>query len=170
MRLLSALVPTFASDRSWRFDVPVEQLWERVTAVEEYDRWWPWLAEFDPDGGFTRGASWGCTVAPPLPYRIRFALVLEDVRPERLVCARVIGDIRGAAVLTIDGGGGTSRARLRSELAPANPLLRGVGVTARPLILWGHDWVLDSGQRQFAERAFAGADPASSVRAEPTES
>jgi hypothetical protein len=154
MRLLSALVPSFASDRTWTFDVPVERLWSRVTATEEYPTWWPWLAEFEPDGGFARGASWSCTVAPPLPYRIRFALELEEVRPPRLVRARVRGDIRGDAELTLVEGSGGSVARLRSDLSPANPLLRGVGVTARPLIAWGHDWVLDSGQRQFVERAF----------------
>jgi hypothetical protein len=153
MRLLSALVPAFASDRSWSFDVPVDRLWSRVTAVEEYPRWWPWLAEFRPDGGFEQGAAWSCTVAPPLPYRIRFDVVLEEVRPGRLVRARVRGDIRGDAVLTIDDAAQGSRARLVSQLSPANPVLRGVGLTARPLIAWGHDWVLDSGQRQFVQRA-----------------
>ncbi|UDY35174.1 SRPBCC family protein [Dermatobacter hominis] len=160
MRLPSALVPTFASDRSWHFDVPVEHLWSRVTATDEYARWWPWLADFDPGGGFRTGASWTCTVAPPLPYRIRFRLAIDEVQPARLVRARVTGDIRGEALLTIDAGEGDSVARLRSRLSPANPLLQGFGVTARPLISWGHDWVLDSGQRQFVERAFAPApDP-----------
>jgi hypothetical protein len=158
VRLLTALVPSFASDRSWTFDVPAEHLWARVTAVDEYAAWWPWLAEFHPDGGFARGAAWSCLVAPPLPYRIRFRLVLEEVRPARLVRARVSGDIRGDAQLTIDETDRGCQARLRSDLSPANPLLRGVGVTARPLIAWGHDWVLDSGQRQFAQRALSTDD------------
>ena len=160
MRLPSALVPTFRSDRSWCFDVPAELLWARVTATDEYATWWPWLADFDPAGGFRVGESWTCTVAPPLPYRIRFRLAIEEVRPSRLVRARVSGDIRGEALLTFEPDDGATVARLRSQLSPANPILQGFGVTARPLIAWGHDWVLDSGQRQFVERAFAPApDP-----------
>jgi uncharacterized protein YndB with AHSA1/START domain len=168
MRLPSALVPTFRSDRSWRFDVAVDDLWSRLTATDRYPEWWPWLADFDADRGFRAGSSWTCTVVPPLPYRIRFRLSLDEVEPARLVTARISGDIRGDAVLTVgpaavvgDGGSdGGSEARLRSRLSPANPLLQGVGVTARPLVLRGHDWVLDNGQRQFVERAFAPApDP-----------
>jgi len=66
----------------------------------------------------------------------------------------VSGDVRGSARLTVqsnDGGG--SRARLRSDLAPANPVLRSFGLVARPVVEWGHDWVLDQGLRQFVGRA-----------------
>lgn len=161
MRLRPLSLPGFTSDRSWTFDVSGEALWRRVTATEEYPRWWPWLTEFDADAGFRRGAAWSCTVEPPLPYRVRFVLALETVRPAELVHARVSGDIRGEAELTIDAdrAGAGCVARLRSDLAPANPLLRGVAVAAYPLVLWGHDWVLDSGQRQFVQAAFPDLDP-----------
>jgi hypothetical protein len=41
-----------------------------------------------------------------------------------------------------------------SALRQANPLLRGFGMVARPLVEYGHDWILDEGRRQFVERAF----------------
>lgn len=159
MRLVPSLAPSFTSDRSWTFGVPADELWERLSSTAEYPAWWPWLVEFDATGGFRRGAVWSCVVEPPLPYRVRFRLTLEHVRAPVRVDARVSGDIRGDAVLTIVDDEGGSTARLRSDLVPTNPVLRGVGVVARPLVAWGHDWVLDSGQRQFLEHGVGGPGP-----------
>ncbi len=144
----------FRSDRGWSFDVDVDRLWDRFTTVEQYVEWWPWLRSFDPADGFRTGACWRCVVAPPLPYVVRFTVQLDRIDEGRRVDATVRGDVRGGAVLTVDGDGdGGSTARLRSELAPANPVLRSVGRVARPMVEWGHDWVLDQGLRQFVAAA-----------------
>lgn len=148
------MLGSFRSDRSWRFDVGVDRLWERLSATDEYRSWWPWLRSFRAPGGFEPDAEWTCAVAPPLPYVLRFTVRLDHVEPHRLVAASVDGDIGGTATLTIDGDDATSSARLVSSLHPRHPVLRGVGVVARPVIEHGHDWVLDQGRRQFTERAF----------------
>ena len=153
-----AMARSFRSDRGWSFEVGVDRLWDRFTTVEQYADWWPWLHAFDPVGGFRAGASWRCVVAPPLPYVVRFTVRLDRVEEGRRVDASVRGDVRGDATLTVgDDGRGGSTARLRSELAPANPVLRGVGLVARPMVEWGHDWVLDQGLRQFVSRALDGS-------------
>jgi hypothetical protein len=144
----------FRSDRDWTFEVGVDELWDRLSSYDRYCDWWPWLRRFDPDGGFADGASWACEVAPPLPYVVRFTVELERVEPGRAAFASVHGDVSGEAQLTVEPLTPTrSSARLRSRLAPSNPVLRGFGAVARPLVEWGHDWVLDQGRRQFVERA-----------------
>lgn len=143
----------FDSSRTWDFPVPADELWDRISAVQDYRRWWPWLRRFEPGRGLVRGARWTCEVVPPLPYVVRFTLRLDDVDPPWSAVATVSGDIRGAARLTMqDGPDGGTRASLVSRLAPAHPLLRGFGRVARPVVERGHDWVLDQGQRQFIER------------------
>lgn len=145
----------FLSDRDWAFDVDPDHLWGRIASVDEYARWWPWLRRFDPAGGLSEGAWWRCEVAPPLPYLVRFTVHLDHIEHGREAHATVTGDVRGEATLTVASTvHGGSRARLRSRLAPANPLLRSVGRMARPVVEWGHDWVLDQGRRQFVSRAF----------------
>ena len=42
---------TFPSDRSWEFDFDTAELWERLTAVEEYPRWWPHVRRVLHAGG-----------------------------------------------------------------------------------------------------------------------
>lgn len=143
-----------ASDRSWTFPLDADELWARLTDVEEYPRWWPWLRTFGRDGDFVRGARWECVVAPPLPYVVRFTVTLDRVDERRGAVASVSGDIRGDATLSVaDGTGGTSTARLRSRLTPSDPVLRRAALLVPPVTRWGHDWVLDQGRRQFVERA-----------------
>jgi hypothetical protein len=144
----------FRSDRAWRFDAERAELWTHLAAVEEYQRWWPWLRRFEPDDGLVAGATWACEVSPPLPYVVRFEIHLERVEIGHLVESTVSGDIEGTARLIVEPGASGTRARLVSALRPANPLLRGFGLVARPLIERGHDWILDEGRRQFVDRAF----------------
>ncbi len=147
---------TFASDREWSFGLAPERLWDRLTAVEEYDRWWPWLRHLDPDRGFVDSSLWRCVVAPPLPYVVRFTVALEHVVPRERVEATVDGDVRGTAQLSLRADGeGASLVRLTSDLAPANLVLRRFAMLAPALVGWGHDWVLEQGSRQFRQRALA---------------
>jgi hypothetical protein len=148
------VAPSFVSDRDWTFEVTPDELWSAMIETDRYPSWWPWLRRFDPGEGFETGARWHCEVAPPLPYVVRFSVTLDRIEHGSSARATVDGDVRGDALLTVeDLGGGRSSARLRSRLAPANPVLRNVGRVARPVVEWGHDWVLDQGRRQFVERA-----------------
>ncbi len=146
---------SFHSDRSWSFDVGCDDLWARICSTNDYSEWWPWLRAFDAGQGLVEAERWTCTVAPPLPYTVRFHVHLDRVEAARTVNARVSGDIAGTARLTIEPAAlGASTARLVSALHPTNPLLRGFGIVARPMVEFGHNWILDQGQRQFVERAF----------------
>jgi hypothetical protein len=140
------------SDRRYRFDVSPEGLWERISDVDEFCRWWPWLRGFEADE-LCAGEAWDCTVQPPLPYLLRFTIALEEVVPPRLVTACVTGDIVGDARLEVGAQDAGCVVRLQSDLAPGNRYLRAVASVARPLVRYGHDWVLDTGARQFSRRA-----------------
>lgn len=143
------------SDRRHRFDVDRAALWDRMTAVEEYQRWWPWLSALHA-GALAPGETWRATVRPPLPYVVRFAITIEEVDTPSLVTARIDGDIAGSARMEVSEDGSGSEVRLVSALSPRNRLLRSVAVFARPLVAYGHDWVLDAGFRQFSSRGLRG--------------
>jgi hypothetical protein len=146
----------FRSDRSWRFDVTSDVLWQHICDTDSYRTWWPWLRRFDPADGLAAATTWRCEVSPPLPYVVRFRVHHDVVDPARLVASTVSGDIGGTARLTIEPDGDGCTARLVSHLAPTNPILRTFGTVARPVVERGHDWVLDVGRRQFVERAMPG--------------
>ncbi|MGI8936667.1 MAG: SRPBCC family protein [Iamia sp.] len=140
------------SDRRWSFPATPERFWDVVASVDEYPTWWPWLRRFEADALAT-GARWKCTVSPPLPYRIRFDLRMEEVDRPWLARVSVTGDIRGSARMDVTPVDGGCQVRLRSDLVPAHPSLRVASAVTRPMIRWGHDWVLDTGVRQLRSRA-----------------
>jgi hypothetical protein len=140
------------SDRRWRFAVTPEALWARLADVDAYRSWWPWLRGLD-GAAFEVGSVWRCVVQPPLPYRLRFTLALEEVEAPRFVTATVAGDIVGHAAIDVGAADGGSELRLVSTLAPRNAVLRTVAGFTPHLARFGHDWVVDTGLRQFERRA-----------------
>ena len=141
------------SDRRFTFDRPPSEVWEVMGRTSAYTRWWPWLRRLDAKG-LVAGDVWSCHIQPPLPYFLRFTITLDEVVPEESASATVAGDITGTAVLRLAplGSGGTE-GRLVSDLAPASSILRAFAAVARPLVVWGHDWVLAEGIKQFEARA-----------------
>jgi len=140
------------SDR-W-YDLPADRaaVWDSFTSTRRYRAWWPWLTEFD-GVELAAGQQWSCTVSPPLPYLVRFRLELVEVDPPRSVRAVLTGDVVGNARLEVVVAGSASRVHLVSDLAPGNPALQVIARVAQPVVRRGHDWVLDTGARQFVERA-----------------
>lgn len=139
------------SDRHYLLQVTPEMAWATMRQVEHYQRWWPWLARFDGTA-LEAGQRWHCVVQPPLPYRVGFTVVLEEVKAAVCAVATVEGDIVGEARVDVVARGKGSELHLRSSLAPARPALQALAGIARPVVTLGHNWVLDTGARQFARR------------------
>ncbi len=132
--------------------LPLAEVWALISDVSHYRTWWPWLRVFEA-AGLAAGEEWRCVVQPPVPYPVRFRVEIEHIEAPRLVRAIVTGDVVGDATLTLDVGGTGCVATLRSSLAPGNTALTLVSRFAGPIARFGHDWVLDSGARQFIARA-----------------
>jgi uncharacterized protein YndB with AHSA1/START domain len=136
----------------YELPLPRGQAWSLISDVSNYRKWWPWLRVFDA-AALAPGEEWRCAVQPPVPYLVRFRVVIEEVEPAVRVQAKVVGDVVGAATLRMDDTAGGCLATLDSTLAPGNTALRMVSRYAGPIARFGHDWVLDSGARQFITRA-----------------
>jgi uncharacterized protein YndB with AHSA1/START domain len=148
-----------ASDRRYRFDATVEEVWTALAETAGYRRWWPWLTAFD-GGRLAVGEAWRCAVRPPLGYTVTFTIHLDDVVRATSVDARLTGEIRGDARIELEPSGDGSALRLTSTLAPGNRAFALLAAIARPVVRRGHDWVLDTGARQFAARALQPGDVA----------
>lgn len=150
---LRALRP-FRFDRTWTFAVSPDELWRVLTRTEDFRRWWPWLREFSGDGLVPGGRS-TCVVRAPVPYTLRFTVAVRELVPARLVDTVVAGDLAGPARLEIRAGedGDGSVARLAWEMELCRPMLRGAARFGRPVMEWGHDWVVTTGVEQFLGRA-----------------
>ena len=132
-------------DRTFTFAVPVEQVWATMTRLDCFSSWWSWLREFSVEGnGLEPGTVLHGVVAPPLPYRMRLDVVLEDCVPERSITALVHGDLEGAAQLTFDGDDAETRAHATWTVEMMQRPMRMAARIAPPLLRWGHDRVVEA--------------------------
>jgi hypothetical protein len=141
-----------ATEHCYELPIGREAVWALISDVSAYRTWWSWLRIFDA-AGLVAGDEWRCMVQPPLPYPVRFGVCIDSVEAPVSVRARIQGDVVGTAVLTFEETESGCTARLSSSLAPGNATLRLVSRLAAPVARFGHDWVLDSGARQFVARA-----------------
>ena len=63
-----------------RYELPLprEAVWSLMSQVERYRSWWPWLRQFEGEG-LSVGDEWRCMVQPPVPYLVRFRVVIDHV-------------------------------------------------------------------------------------------
>lgn len=140
------------TNRSFHFDVAPAVFWSAISAVDRYQSWWPWLRRFDAEP-LSAGARWACEVQPPLPYRVRFDVDLVEVHEPEWIRVEIRGDIVGSAGLEVADAGSGCDVHLRSSLSPRNPFLGLIGGLAPRLVRFGHDWVMETGARQFTREA-----------------
>lgn len=143
---------TITTVHQYELPLPRQEVWTLISQVSEYRAWWPWLRVFDASS-LAPDEEWRCEVQPPVPYLVRFRVAIEDVEPAVVVRAKVDGDVVGVASLRFSDTESGCLATLDSSLAPGNRALRMVSRFAAPIARFGHDWILDSGARQFITRA-----------------
>lgn len=140
----------FHTDRRYQIPLSPPELWGAIAEVDDFRGWWPWLRRFEGER-LAMGERWQCTVQPPLPYIVRFEVALDEVLEARSVGATISGDVVGEARLDITERSDGCEARLVSSLEPGHLLLRAMARFAAPVVRHGHDWVIDSGARQFLD-------------------
>ena len=136
------------------FPADPTQLWAAAEQFGMFQSWWGWLDEFHADApGLVAGNVLHGLVVPPVPCRLRLDIRLQRCEPPRLIVASVEGDLRGQAVLQLDGADDGTRATLTWSLEMRSAPLRAAARVAYPLMRWGHDRVLDMAVAGFRQRA-----------------
>lgn len=141
------------SKRRYDFAADRPRVWAAMGAVDEFRDWWPWLRRFESEG-LVAGDVWRCTVKPPLPYVMRFTVAIDAVVEHERIEATVGGDVTGTVRIELTDRTPGCRVQLTSALEPDSGWVRALTIVGRPLVSFGHDWVLDTGARQFYEHAF----------------
>jgi uncharacterized protein YndB with AHSA1/START domain len=148
----------FRFDGRWSFSATPDELWRAFSDTERLQEWWPWLRTLE-SSGLVEGTVSRCVVRAPVPYTVSVEIAINQVVPSRLVIAAVSGDLEGPARLDVAPQPGGSEARLSWELEARAPLLRAASLFARPVMDWGHKWVVDNGVRQFRRKALGEEPP-----------
>jgi hypothetical protein len=139
---------------TFRFTVTPEQLWDAIEQTGDFERWWSWLGEFKVAGaGLRSGTILTGVVSPPLPYRMRVRVELEDCVRPRSIDAAIHGDLEGRGTLRLsteplsrpspdDQSATTASVWWTIEMMQAP--MRLAARIGYPLLCWGHDRVVDA--------------------------
>jgi Polyketide cyclase / dehydrase and lipid transport len=132
-------------DRTFVFPVSVARLWTSLAEFDHFTSWWAWLQEFSADGdGLAPGTVFHGLVAPPLPYRMRLDVVIEECVAERSIVAAIHGDLEGTARLLFTGDDAETRVRATWSVEMMQRPMRLAARLGYPLLRWGHDRVVDA--------------------------
>jgi len=126
------------------FPAALEDFWR---AIEDFDRYqvrWPWLREFRTDAsGLVDGNVLRGTIVPPIPYRLHLQVRLHSCERLSVTKADLGGDLGGDATMYFDELEGGTRVRVQWTLLMATAPMRMAALVARPLLLWGHDRIVE---------------------------
>jgi carbon monoxide dehydrogenase subunit G len=129
------------------FPASPERVWGVLERFETLAATWPWLRELRVEGaGLQRGTVVRGVVTPPLPYRMRLVVVLDECVPGSSINATVHGDLEGWAHITFagdgDGDGAETRADATWTIEMTQPAMRVAARLAPRVLRWGHDRVV----------------------------
>lgn len=127
------------------FPAPAERVWTTVSQLDCFSTWWSWLRDFRVDGpGLEPGTVLRGTIVPPLPYRLRLRVVLDECVPPRHILASVHGDLEGVALVAFEGEGDETRVVASWTLEMMQQPIRLAARFAHPLLRWGHDRIVEA--------------------------
>jgi hypothetical protein len=132
----------------WRFDAPLEAVWDALIDVEQWPRWWPHVRDVrtldrgDASGlGARRRIRWSSR----LPYG--FTLDVETVEVARMarLRGRATGDMAGTGLWELWCDDAGSHVRYTWELALHTRWMRLAAPLMAPVFRWNHEGVMRSG-------------------------
>jgi carbon monoxide dehydrogenase subunit G len=125
------------------FAASPERVWGVLERFETLAATWPWLRELRVEGaGLQPGTVVRGVVRPPLPYRMRLVVVLDEGVPDSCITASVHGDLEGRAHIAFDGDGTETRADVSWTIEMMQPAMRVAARLAPRVLQWGHDHVV----------------------------
>ncbi len=142
--------------RSYRFPVPPAEVWSSIEDVQDFPTWWGWLGHFRVIGdGLQPGSVLEGTVTPPLPYRMRVRVTIDQCRRPERIDATVGGDLTGQALLRLAPADAGSEVAVAWTIEMRQRAMRAVARVAHPLLRWGHDRVVESTVAGFRQHLAA---------------
>jgi hypothetical protein len=146
----------------WRFEAPIEAVWEALTDVARWPEWWPHVKEVHTlaagdadDRGALRRIRWGSR----LPYGFVLEVRTIEVEPLARLRGAATGDLAGTGLWEVWRDGAGTRLRYTWNLAVHTAWMRVAAPLMAPVFRWNHEGVMRDGMRGLERRLALPARP-----------
>ena len=140
----------------WKFDAPIEKVWEHIKHSESWNEWWRGvirveeLKKGDDDGlGSIRRSTW----KSKLPYTLEFDSEIIRIEHLKLIEALAFGELDGSGLWKFfDEGDDKTRVQYDWKVKTTKPWMNLVAPLARPFFRWNHDVIMGWGEEGLKKR------------------
>jgi len=151
----------------WRFDAPIESVWDALADVESWPEWWTHVKEVRTlatgradDLGAVRRIRWGSR----LPYGFTLDVKTIEVEKHARLRGAATGDLAGTGLWELRRDGSGTRLRYTWNLAVHTRWMRIAAPFMAPVFRWNHEGVMRDGmqglERLLARKRCQVSDPA----------
>ncbi len=140
----------------WRFDAPIESVWETIKRSEHWHEWWKGVLRVvelktgDENGvGSVRRSTWKSA----LPYTIEFDSEILRVEPMKIIEARAFGELDGNGLWTFMAENeNLTRVRYDWTVKTTKPWMNYLAPIAKPFFRWNHNVIMNWGGDGLAKK------------------
>lgn len=139
----------------WRFESPLEPVWELIYRADEWPAWWRGVLKVErlKEGGAGHaGGVSRYTWKSRLPYLLTFELETTRVEPHAAIEGRAAGELAGTGRWQFSHDAGVTGVRYDWRVETTKPWMNLLAPLARPVFRWNHDVVMDWGADGLARR------------------
>jgi len=140
----------------WRFDAPLESVWDVIKRSEHWHEWWKGVVKVvelkagDGDGlGSIRRSTWKSA----LPYILEFDSEIVRIVPVTVIEARAFGELEGTGLWTLTAeDDNTTRVRYDWKVKTTKPWMNYISPIAKPFFRWNHNIIMGWGGKGLAAK------------------
>jgi hypothetical protein len=139
----------------WRFNSPLEPVWEMIYHSERWPSWWKGVEAVSlvKEGGLNHvGSIYRYTWKSKLPYRLKFDMQLTRVEPMTLIEGEALGELSGTGCWQLSSAGEVTTARYDWRVKTTKRWMNLLTPIARPFFKWNHDVVMRWGAEGLAKK------------------
>lgn len=140
----------------WRFDAPIEKVWEHIKDSERWHEWWRGVLKVEQlkagnaDGlGKIVRSTWKSA----LPYKLEFDSEVIRLEHLKLIEARAFGELEGIGRWTLTAENeNTTSVRYDWKVRTTKSWMNLLAPLAKPFFRWNHNVIMNWGGAGLAKK------------------
>ena len=140
----------------WRFDAPLEPVWNEIKATEDWSNWWKGVLDVEKsEDGDEKGigAIYRTTWKSALPYKLIFDSEVVRIENLKLIEARAFGELEGRGLWKFEAEGeNKTRVQYDWQVKTTKSWMNLIAPIARPFFRWNHNIIMNWGGEGLARK------------------